>query len=208
MVYVTHDQVEAMTMADKIVVLQAGLIEQMGSPLELYHYPRNIFVAGFIGSPKMNFVPTGVVAVRDGAAAVALPGGGQVEVPVAPGRLAEGTAVTLGIRPEHMRPGEEGQVRGEVLVVERLGGTTYLHVRVPGGHLLTVQADGDAPIRMHDEVGLSFHPGDAHLFFGDGLAVPKASRPPLADERVPGAQGPASGGPAALPGDGSAPALH
>ena len=85
MIYVTHDQVEAMTMADKIVVLQAGVIEQAGSPLELYHHPRNLFVAGFIGSPKMNFLPAKVTAVDGAGATVQLPGGSSITVPVQPG---------------------------------------------------------------------------------------------------------------------------
>jgi multiple sugar transport system ATP-binding protein len=195
MIYVTHDQVEAMTMADKIVVLQAGVIEQVGSPLELYHHPRDLFVAGFIGSPKMNFIPTGVTAVRDGQVALAMPGGGELEVPVAPGSLAAGAAVTLGIRPEHLRPQEGGPIRGEVLVVERLGGATFLHVRIPGGHVLTVQADGDDPVRMHDQVGLKPNAADCHVFRDDGAAVARSARHPLADVRrgsghasAPGAQ--------------------
>ena len=85
MIYVTHDQVEAMTMADKIVVLQAGVVEQAGSPLELYHHPRNLFVAGFIGSPKMNFLPGKVTAVDSGSATVQLAGGSSITVPCQPG---------------------------------------------------------------------------------------------------------------------------
>ena len=91
MIYVTHDQVEAMTMADKIVVLQAGVIEQVGSPLELYHHPPNLFVAGFIGSPKMNFLPVTVAATDEAGATVQLPGGGTVAVPVQPGRVRPAT---------------------------------------------------------------------------------------------------------------------
>ena len=203
MVYVTHDQVEAMTMADKIVVLQAGVIEQVGSPLELYHHPRNLFVAGFIGSPRMNFVPAGVVASHDASVAVTLPGGGELEVPVAAAQLAAGAPVTLGIRPEHVRPAEEGHLPGEVLVVERLGGTTFLHVRAPDGHLLTVQADGDAPVRMHDRIWLSFDAADCHLFGAEGLAVPRESRHPLADAGVVTAAAPDGQGAAGRQGEGS-----
>src|SRR3546814_4208147 len=103
MVYVTHDQVEAMTMADKIVVLNGGVVEQIGSPLELYHHPRNLFVAGFIGSPKMNLIETRVVGVDERAATVALPGGAEVAVPVVPGHLAAGETV----RWEERRIGKE-----------------------------------------------------------------------------------------------------
>src|SRR5215470_2015350 len=106
MIYVTHDQVEAMTLADKIVVLNAGNIEQAGSPLELYHHPVNLFVAGFIGSPKMNFFATEVIGAGPDGVAVALPGGQEIRVPVSNGEVRAGTKVTLGIRPEHMRPAQ------------------------------------------------------------------------------------------------------
>ncbi len=109
MIYVTHDQVEAMTMADKIVVLQAGVVEQAGSPLELYHHPRNIFVAGFIGSPKMNFLPGKVTAVDGASATVQLAGGSSITVPCQPGGLKAGASVTVGVRPEHLRPAEIGR---------------------------------------------------------------------------------------------------
>src|SRR3954447_24248161 len=99
MIYVTHDQVEAMTLADKIIVLQGGVIEQAGSPLELYHHPNNLFVAGFIGSPKMNFLPTTVSAVDNVGPTVTLPGGGSITVPVRPGSTRVGDKVTLGVRP-------------------------------------------------------------------------------------------------------------
>src|SRR3546814_10954898 len=93
MVYVTHDQVEAMTLADKIVVLSAGRVEQVGSPLELYHHPRNLFVAGFIGSPKMNFLETRVIGVEGDRATVGLPGGGSVVVPVHSGGVRQDATV-------------------------------------------------------------------------------------------------------------------
>src|SRR5207302_9822793 len=153
MIYVTHDQVEAMTMANKIVVLQAGLIEQVGSPLELYHHPNNKFVAGFIGSPKMNFLSGTVTGLTGGMVSVRLAGGGTIDVPVEASRLNGGTEVTLGIRPEHFRVvADGGLLRGEVLVVERLGGETFLHVKTPTGDLLTIQADGDSPVSMHDTI--------------------------------------------------------
>jgi multiple sugar transport system ATP-binding protein len=182
MVYVTHDQVEAMTMADKIVVLQTGLIEQVGSPLELYHHPNNLFVAGFIGSPKMNFLRATVTAPKNGTVSVRLAGGDSMDVPVEPGRVKEGANVTLGVRPEHFKVSDRGLIRGEVLVVERLGGETFLHVKATTGELLTVQADGDSPVRMHDNVGLQANPTDCHLFDQSGLAIPRTTRHPLAGE--------------------------
>jgi multiple sugar transport system ATP-binding protein len=133
MIYVTHDQVEAMTMADKIVVLQAGIVEQVGSPLELYHHPRNRFVAGFMGSPNMNFVETEIQKVEANAVTVGLPGGGSVSVPVKGEGAKAGDKVTMGVRPEHLveigEPGDspgDSQIAGDVLVVERLGGGTLL----------------------------------------------------------------------------------
>lgn len=150
MIYVTHDQVEAMTLADKIVVLQGGIIEQMGSPLELYHHPRNLFVAGFIGSPKMNFISVTVSAVNDSGATVRLPGEATVMIPVKPKTLSVGDRATLGIRPEHLRLDQSNaSVNGEVLVVERLGGETFLYIKIAGGETIVVQTDGDNPAIRH-----------------------------------------------------------
>ena len=109
MIYVTHDQIEAMTMADKIVVLQGGVVEQAGSPLELYHHPHNLFVAGFIGSPKMNFMPATVTTSTSGGTTVQLASGASLTVTVKPGRQKAGDEVTLGVRPEHMRPAGDGR---------------------------------------------------------------------------------------------------
>jgi multiple sugar transport system ATP-binding protein len=186
MIYVTHDQVEAMTLADKIVVLQGGVIEQVGSPMELFHHPRNLFVAGFIGSPKMNFLKTAARAVKGELVTVGLPGGKELEVAVEPGRAKEGAPLTLGVRPEHINLSDGGAIKGEVLVVERLGGSTLLHVKLEGGDLLTVQADGESPVHMHDKVGLAVSAERAHLFDDQGLAIPSVNRHPLADRTVRG----------------------
>src|SRR6267378_1096148 len=170
MIYVTHDQVEAMTMANKIVVLQAG----------------------FIGSPKMNFLSGTVTGVRDGVVSVRLAGGGAIDVPVE-GRMNGGTEVTLGIRPEHLKVvSDGGLLRGEVLVVERLGGETFLHVKTATGDLLTVQADGDSPVNMHDTIGLQANPADCHLFDQTGLAIHRTTRHPLAGRKAPDASHSAS----------------
>lgn len=175
MIYVTHDQVEAMTLADKIVVLQGGIIEQMGSPLELYHHPRNIFVAGFIGSPKMNFIPVTVSAVTDSGATVRLPGDATVMIPVKPKTLSVGDRATLGIRPEHLRlDANNPSINGEVLVVERLGGETYLYIRITGGETIILQTDGDNPVQLHDFVPISINGELCHLFDQSGEAIPKA----------------------------------
>ena len=147
MVYVTHDQVEAMTMADKIVVLQAGVIEQVGSPLELYRSPRNKFVAGFIGSPKMN----------------------QIEGPEA----AKHDAHTIGIRPEHVLVSKDkGDWTGTVGVSEHLGSDTFLHVTVEGfGEPVTVRVGGEVDLHYGDTIHLSPDPAHLHRFDAQGLRI-------------------------------------
>ncbi|MBR9822196.1 MAG: ABC transporter ATP-binding protein [Rhodobacteraceae bacterium] len=147
MVYVTHDQVEAMTMADKIVVLQAGRIEQVGSPLELYRAPRNRFVAGFIGSPKMNFI-TGEEAAKHGAH-------------------------EIGVRPEHLQPStESGMWKGTVGVGEHLGSDTFLHVHDTGlAETITVRASGEMALRHGDTIWLTPEADKIHKFDAAGLRV-------------------------------------
>ena len=177
MIYVTHDQVEAMTLADKIVVLQGGVVEQVGSPLELYHHPRNLFVAGFIGSPKMNFTSVQTVGVQDSGTTVRLPGDATITVPVQPRSLSAGDRATLGIRPEHLRiDASNPTLMGEVLVVERLGGETYLYVKIAGGDTFIVQTDGDSRAKVRDRVPIAIDGDLCHLFDPSGLAIPKAER--------------------------------
>src|SRR4029434_9881462 len=107
MIYVTHDQVEAMTMADRIVVLRDGRIEQTGSPLDLYNRPANRFVAGFIGSPKMNFIAA-TMSVATAATQLVIPGIGELSVPIEPGSTQVGQTVTVGVRPEHIEVVDQG----------------------------------------------------------------------------------------------------
>ncbi|WP_291729691.1 ABC transporter ATP-binding protein [Leisingera sp. F5] len=147
MIYVTHDQVEAMTMADKIVVLHAGVIEQVGSPLELYHTPRNKFVAGFIGSPKMNFIE-GEEAAKHGAH-------------------------TIGIRPEHIEvSGEAGAWSGVVSVSEHLGSDTFFHVHGTGlAETITVRADGEVGFRHGDRIFMTPRADVIHKFDAEGLRI-------------------------------------
>lgn len=148
MIYVTHDQVEAMTMADKIVVLQAGQIEQVGTPLELYRNPRNKFVAGFIGSPRMNFIE-GAHASTYGAH-------------------------TIGIRPEHISvSNEKGQIEGTVGVSEHLGSDTFFHVTVAGVEQpITVRVGGEVGLRYGDKVHLTLDADHIHKFDQKGLRLP------------------------------------
>ena len=145
MVYVTHDQVEAMTMADKIVVLHAGVIEQVGSPLELYRSPRNRFVAGFIGSPKMNFVE-GTYAKKH-------------------------KAFAIGVRPEHFEVVKKGgDFRGVVVSAEHLGSDTFLRVKMDDGQELTARGNGDVVVNYGDKVGLKIA-GQIYKFDEQGLAI-------------------------------------
>ena len=176
MIYVTHDQVEAMTLADKIVVLNSGSIEQTGTPLELYHHPVNLFVAGFIGSPKMNFFETEVRAAGPEGVTVGLPGGQAVVAPVAANGIRPGAKATLGIRPEHLRPAETGQLAGEVAVAERLGGETYFYLRLPDQPLVVAQAEGNDLTRVHDRVALRVDPATCHLFDEEGHSLPHLRR--------------------------------
>ncbi len=147
MIYVTHDQVEAMTMADKIVVLQAGVIEQVGSPLELYRTPRNTFVAGFIGSPKMNLISGEEAAKHD--------------------------AATIGVRPEHIDVVESGGTwTGTVGVAEHLGSDTFFHIHNTGlAETLTVRAIGDVNLTHGDAIHLNPRMDELHKFDAQGLRI-------------------------------------
>ncbi len=183
MVYVTHDQVEAMTLADKIVVLRDGYVEQVGSPLELYRHPDNRFVAGFIGSPAMNFFDTNVTSVNDGHADVALPGGSSIKIPCDPQALQAGAKVTFGTRPEHMseRGDGDGTIPGEVFVVERLGGESYLYIRTGGdGDMTVVKAEGESDAKPGDTIQIGVAARAAHLFNADGRAVGRTEGVPEA----------------------------
>ncbi|MFC4157742.1 ABC transporter ATP-binding protein [Chitinimonas lacunae] len=176
MIYVTHDQVEAMTLADRIVVLQAGRIEQVGSPLELYHHPINLFVAGFIGSPKMNFIEARLHAVEAGRATVQLADGGLVEAAVDASGAQPGTRVTLGIRPEHFGLDEapHNRASGRVIAVEQLGEATMLYLEIEGaGEPLVVRADADHGARIGEQVTVRLPPNRCYLFNEAGIAFPR-----------------------------------
>jgi multiple sugar transport system ATP-binding protein len=185
-IYVTHDQVEAMTMASRIVVLNAGLVEQVGSPLELYHRPANRFVAGFIGSPKMNFLPGTLVAAEPTQARVALRDGTELTCAVDATRAAKGAELTVGIRPEHTAPiagpaavaapapapaRDGGRLRGEVVLVENLGESALIYIRLPGVEGLTLcRLEGTSLAREGEPIELAIAPGVVHVFDADGKA--------------------------------------
>ncbi len=174
MVYVTHDQVEAMTLADRIVVLSVGQIEQVGSPLELYEHPRNLFVAGFIGSPKMNFLPATVVEASATQARVQLAGGEVLRVLVDAARAQVGEAVTLGVRPEHLAVGQAGgsnTLNTRVTFVESLGSSTQAYCAFPGlEEPLSVQLDGRVRTRSGETLALTAPAEACYLFDAAGLA--------------------------------------
>ncbi|WP_225408426.1 ABC transporter ATP-binding protein [Stigmatella hybrida] len=171
-IYVTHDQVEAMTMADRIVVLRDGRIEQVGTPMEIYRHPANTFVAGFMGTPKMNLIEAQVMSVSPGQVAVTLPGG-RAEAAANGTGLAPGAPVTFGVRPEHLRLATgEGILRGQVRAIERLGRETLLHVAGAEGPTLIATDTGDSAVRIGDTVSLAIEPGSGRLFGGDGMALP------------------------------------
>jgi multiple sugar transport system ATP-binding protein len=172
MIYVTHDQVEAMTMADKIVVLNQGRVEQIGRPLDLYHHPRNRFVAGFIGSPAMNFLAGSIAAVNSDTISVTIGDDKTVIVPRKPGKAGAGAPVTLGIRPEALDPSGRGDAAlpGKVFAVERLGNETYVYLEVPGSNEFAVHAAGDVVVKPGDEMKVGLAAKDCHLFDAGGEA--------------------------------------
>ncbi len=155
--YVTHDQVEAMTLADRIMVMNAGLAEQVGTPAEVYARPASVFVAGFIGAPPMNLVP-----VQVGGGSAILPDGARLALPAGAGQGAR--AATLGIRPEHLQPDPLGPVRMTVDLVEALGADTVVHGRLAGGTVLLARLPGDAAVRAGDALALAAPPEALHLF--------------------------------------------
>ncbi|RQP23008.1 ABC transporter ATP-binding protein [Piscinibacter terrae] len=177
-VYVTHDQVEAMTLGDRIVVFNAGHIEQAGTPLDLYHRPANRFVAGFLGSPRMNFLPCLVQSFSQGVATLKWGAGGSLQMPAHSTLLAPGLALTLGVRPEHLRLSNDQGPPAQVELVEHLGDSTMCHVRMAGvDEPVAVRLDDGAPgPQAGDIVRLMPQVHACHLFGADGRSLP---RPPL-----------------------------
>jgi len=183
-IYVTHDQIEAMTMATRIVVLNAGRIEQVGAPLELYHRPVNSFVAGFIGSPKMNFLPGKLLSADERRARIELPDGNQIAVAVDARRAEAGAAVTLGVRPEHLlqRPGAApagaagpiSKLKGEVVLVENLGESALIYVRPAKTEaMILCRVEGISTAKDGEAIELGVSATAAHLFDADGKSFPR-----------------------------------
>ena len=167
-IYVTHDQVEAMTLADKIVVMNKGRIEQTGKPLDLYYKPANLFVAGFIGSPAMNFLGA---TVKD-KTSLALPDGQILKMSI-PAACKAGDSVTLGCRPEHMTLGGTGNLAfsGTVDIIERLGETGFAHLRLASGQTIVAEVRGDPGTTTGATASVSLDAGHLHLFGADGTRL-------------------------------------
>jgi ABC-type sugar transport system ATPase subunit len=192
MVYVTHDQEEAMTMADTIVVMREGTIEQQGSPLELYHHPKNLFVASFIGSPTMSFLRATIEArTDDHHLLVRFSPGETLSVLISPqstqnkgGLFSEGRALTVGIRPEEIGEleelGKEGKqitdkkgvcLRGTVALTENLGNEAYVYVTLQGGEHIKVRLPGNSSYKSGSSISLFLREECCHIFDANGVAV-------------------------------------
>ena len=165
MIYVTHDQTEAMTLANDIVVLDEGIVSQKGSPMELYNNPNNLFVGGFIGSPKMNFISSKITSKSGDKTEVDLMGSAKISIPKTSASASEGDSVELGIRPEHLTVNQSGDASWEskVFVVEKLGSGTFLYLEKEGEPLV-VETDGDSNIKVGDTVKVGFDAARCHLF--------------------------------------------
>jgi len=168
MIYVTHDQVEAMTLADKIVVMNNGRVEQQGKPLDLYYRPANLFVAGFIGSPAMNFLAG--IARPEGGVDLGAAGILAAEFPAS---VMAGDKLTLGIRPEHLKvtAGEGPGVAATVDLVERLGEMGFAHLRLPGGQVVIAEIRGETGLGPGGKASLAPEPSHIHVFDASGSRI-------------------------------------
>jgi len=173
MVYVTHDQIEAMTLADRIVVMNQGRIEQVGKPLDLYYAPANLFVAGFIGSPAMNFFKAKVDKLADGEAHISGPAATSFVTPARDGALREGAELTIGVRPEHLVCPAAGafSTKGVVELVERLGESSFAHIRRPSEAMLVAEIRGRETPNAGDAITLGANLRDVHVFDEEGRRV-------------------------------------
>jgi ABC-type sugar transport system ATPase subunit len=190
-VYVTHDQIEAMTLADRIAVLNGGRIEQVGTPLSVYQTPRNVFVATFFGSPPMNLLPGRLRSATAGQAEIHLTSGGTVHASVDARSLEAGSAVTVGVRPEDLRPAKDGDLVTRLTLVEHLGNRTLLHATIASDanemaciaedlHERDQPCDADAGGRRPgDFLRLTVLPRSVHVFDPAGVALPRLRSEPV-----------------------------
>jgi multiple sugar transport system ATP-binding protein len=178
MIYVTHDQTEAMTMADRIAVLNGGKVEQIGAPLELYRQPRNLFVAGFIGSPRMNLFDAVVMATGPEGVAVRIPGGSSIVVPVAATEVEVGSVLKLGVRPEHLGIEEasggaaDAMMSGQIQLVEHLGGEVLAHIVLDDGTRVHVKTHGHGDVQRATATSIGIRGELCYLFDAAGDSLP------------------------------------
>jgi multiple sugar transport system ATP-binding protein len=193
MVYVTHDQIEAMTLADRIVVMDRGVVQQVGAPLELYHRPANLFVAGFIGSPKMNLLQVGVTGGEGRTVEIASSDVRATRFDVAAGASRN---LVLGIRPHalHIVEHQAAKMPAEVKLVEHLGNETVIKAQLTSGDTVLAIVPGDAALRAGDRIGLAFDEANAHLFETTG---PRLDRDTFKDRQAMDSEAPASATPVA-----------
>jgi len=178
MIYVTHDQVEAMTMADRLVILDAGHIEQVGPPLEVYHRPRTAFAAGFLGSPRMNFLRGEIATASATGVTVKLADATIATANVDGANARAGQPVTLGIRPEHLRViAAKGPFQATVQLVEDLGDHAILHLESPAAEGRLLAKTETAPAAAGESVGFDMPAADCHVFDASGVALPRLARP-------------------------------
>jgi len=172
MIYVTHDQTEAMTLANDIVVLDQGIVSQKGTPMDLYNSPKNLFVAGFIGSPKMNFIESSVISKNSNSSEVDILGSGKLSISKAQINISEGDKIIIGIRPEHLEINQISDVvwEGKVFVVEKLGSGTFLYLE-KDGEPLVVQTDGDTKIKVGDTIKVGINSSRCHIFNEKGSSI-------------------------------------
>ncbi|SFR19971.1 ABC transporter ATP-binding protein [Poseidonocella sedimentorum] len=166
MIYVTHDQVEAMTLADKIVVLKDGMVMQAGAPMDLYHEPANIFVAGFLGAPSMNFLDVTVHAVNDETVTISNASLDQIDVPHKGRTFTAGQTATLGLRPQYLHPamGGAGKLHGTVILSERLGSETVIDLALADGSKIIAALAEDSILTPGAATNFDFDPNQAHIF--------------------------------------------
>ncbi|WBU62184.1 ABC transporter ATP-binding protein [Paracoccus albus] len=166
MVYVTHDQVEAMTLADKIVVLKDGKVMQVGTPMELYHNPANRFVAGFLGAPSMNFIEVDVEKIEGDKALVRSTSLEPIEAPIRQDGIVAGQKAVLGVRPQYLTPvpDDQAMLHGKISLTERLGTETVIDIELRDGSQIIAAVAEDRILKPGEEIGLRFDASEAHLF--------------------------------------------
>ncbi|MFP5078326.1 ABC transporter ATP-binding protein [Rhizobium sp. YIM 134829] len=193
MIYVTHDQTEAMTMADRIVVLRAGRIEQVGTPIDLYDRPANAFIAGFLGAPRINLIPATVKAVSGQRLILEGPGGFTLEAEARPGSAELGAVVTLGLRPENLTPAEHGEIVGTIDVVEQLGAMQLVYATLANGTSIVAEQRGGFAPAIGATARFAVGTGIRHVFDAKEQAI-TAQAAPVSTPKTMLAEGPEMSG--------------